>query len=423
MFRRISILFVVAYFIFLLNGYSYLGSPIYLWDGQIKITNTIIWNELLTMIVVGFLLSIGVFSRIEIYMILLTGLVGIINMISSNDFLVTLLSLQLINVSFYLLLGTNKTSEAALSAAFKYLLLSAFTTTIFLAGVISLYANYGTLNYDSLFIASNMNPTADWVLLLLVGAVVFKLGAAPFHFWGPDVYDNSPTIYTAWLITLPKLALLSFLVAIFPLISENILAYFLGPVAFLSVIIGSIGLGAQERIKRLLAFSTISHMGFLMFALVTMDLNTFSFYYAIYLLTTVSLFGCLLAFGGRSVNMITQLSGMYLLNPALAIVFAISFFSLAGIPPLAGFFAKLWVLFSLVRFDFIFYALVLVVTSTISTAYYLRIIKISFLDLPVIKETNLTVSSNASVIISLVTMMLVFFMFKPSTLISLFTIV
>lgn len=424
MFRRISLLIVIGYFIFLLNAYS--SDSFYLWDGQIRINSIIICNELITMIIVAFLLSIGVFPRLEIYMIIMTGLVGIVNMISSNDMLITLLSLQLINVSFYLLLGTNKTSEAALSAAFKYLLLSAFTTTIFIGGVISLYAMYGTLNYDSLFIAASMDPNlAQWVVLLLVGAVVFKLGAAPFHFWGPDVYDSTPTLFTAWLITLPKLALLSFLTAIFPLISTDILAYFLGPVAFLSLLIGSVGLGAQKRIKRLLAFSTISHMGYLVFALVTLDLGAFSFYYAIYILTTVSLFGCLLAMNTANINsphMITQLSGIYLLNPALAVGFAISLFSLAGVPPFAGFIAKICILFSLVRFDLMFYTASLVVASTISTAYYLRIVKTMFLDLPVIKQTSLAVDYNAAVVISLVSSVLIFVIVKGLTVFTVLSI-
>ncbi len=150
------------------------------------------------MCMVSLLLLITQLERSEIYFIILISLIGVINMITSNDLLISQLSLQQINLAFYFLLSINKTSEAALSAGMKYLLLSAFTTALFQLSIVMIYSNVGTLNYDNQFMASEYLDLT-WPMFFFFVAIFFKLGVAPFHSWVPDVYEGSPTIVAAWL--------------------------------------------------------------------------------------------------------------------------------------------------------------------------------------------------------------------------------
>lgn len=411
---RVSVLFVLSYLIFLiigLNNLNWLDNQT-LYDGLLSQNGTIQGNEFYVMLISQLVqyTTINYQKRSEIYLIILSGLVGVINLISSNDQLVSQLSLQQINLSFYFLLSIEKTSEAAMSAALKYLLLSAFTTTLFLFSIALLYGIYGTVNIEYLrFTSLYANAGHSWAILQQLSSQQFKLGAAPFYNWIADVYEGSPTAITIFLATIPKVAILAFILNIKELlqIDTEIISF----AAVLSLLVGSIGLGFQTRFKRIIAFSTVSHMGFILLALINADFTSLIFYYIIYALTTVNVFTIQL-------NCKTStISGIYLLNPALAISLAICFFSLAGIPPLGGFFAKIYVLLNLMYNHDYLLATLAIITSTISTGYYIRVIKKSYLEIPVNSSDSLVQNNSSSLVVSILTFFQTFFLFKFESLI------
>src|SRR6201747_1026391 len=253
------------------------------------------------------------------------------------------------------------------------------------------------------------------VLLMVVG-LLFKISAAPFHNWAPDVYDGVPTMVTTWLVTMPKISLLVFILEFqgFTQLSNwSSWTYLLLISSLLSLMIGTIGGLSQYRIKRLLAYSTISHVGFLLLALAINSeesIESFIFYLVQYSITNLNAFLILLAFGyiihssalvsrngtggamGTDIQFISELKGQFRANPLLGLALATCLFSMAGIPPLMGFFAKQMVLYSATHSGYYFMSFVAIVVSVISAAYYLRIVRVIHFDV----SENDQVNSNST---------------------------
>jgi NADH-ubiquinone oxidoreductase chain 2 len=292
--------------------------------------------------------------------------------------------------------------------------------------------------------------------LVIIGiALLFKVAAAPFHNWAPDVYDGVPTIVTTWLAIMPKVAILAFLgefqgfthlgggyETAYP-IWPNILLVS----ALLSLVIGGLLGLAQYRIKRLLAYSTISHMGFILLALAIHTpegIEAYLFYLVQYVLTSTNIFFVLLAFGSHGSGSgwdIPSSAGFSLLdnaelpknppiqyisqisrnpniqsNPALALTFAVTLFSMAGIPPLVGFFAKLMVVYSAAQNGYFFLATIAILVSVLSAAYYLRVIRVIFFDTPQFTETptwRVRPNGNNSMVIGTITLLIILFIANP----------
>ena len=365
------------------------------------------------------------YKIIEYPLILLFIITGGVFLISCADIVSIFLSIELQSYGLYLLSTIYRNSELSTSAGLTYFLLGGLSSCFILLGTSLLYANYGTTNLDAYYILNNIsNNNLDYqkyidlskpfylntsLVIMLVG-FLFKISAAPFHFWSPDVYDAIPTIVTTFVAIVAKISILIFLLGFtFYINSTNEYynwKYALLVSCFLSLIIGTVLGLTQSRIKRLFAYSTISHLGFILLALSIGSLESiesFIFYLIQYTVSNLNAFILLIIIGYSlyiyvndedskdkcknlldrdysPIQLISQLSGYFHVNPILALSLAITLFSFVGIPPLVGFFAKQMVLSAALDKGYIFLALLAIVTSVISAVYYLTIVKQIFFD-------------------------------------------
>lgn len=324
--------------------------------------------------------------------LILLAILGIILLVSSNDLLAIYLAMELQSLSFYTLATLKRDDESSTEAGLKYFILGSLSSGIFLFGTSLLYGLTGLTNLDSLNLyifslgSDNLLPSIGLLIaIIFIGiALLFKLAAAPFHMWVPDVYQGSPTTITALFAIVPKLAIFGILIRLY-------LNTFLGLMiqwqpfiifcAIASMIIGSFGALNQSLLKRLFAYSAISHIGYVLIALASgthTSLQALLIYMIIYMIMSIQSFTILLCLrkklNGKSINYLIELVGFSRSQPILAITFAISLLSLAGIPPLAGFFSK-WLVFSAaIQSHFYLLAIIGVLTSVLASVYYLRVI-------------------------------------------------
>ena len=345
--KKVSLLILKSYIIFNLQLLKTGKKPeISVQDGKLKITETSLMKSKLIMSVGGIIIYAqnNVFKA-ETYIILLTNLLGITFLLHSNDWILTIISWEIFNMSLYLLVSLRSENEAGLSASLKYFLLSALSTTLLLLGVCILYYKTGSTNYEIInisLIEQKKNPSDMWIIevsfSLILITLLFKLSAAPFYQWAPDLYENIENKITKWKIIIPKLTVLSFLFQLtnfFTLFLDFIsIQYILLISGILSVFIGSIALSNQWYIKRFLAYSGISHIGFMLLALASLAPQGYIFYMLIYVITTLNLFTIFLLLSeymGRDVKKIQDLSGTFRNHPFISIALALNLFSLAGV--------------------------------------------------------------------------------------------
>ena len=449
------------------------------------------------------------YKIIEYPLILLFIITGAVFLISSSDLVSIFLSIELQSYGLYLLSTLYRNSELATSGGLTYFLLGGLSSCFILLGTSLLYANSGTTNLDGIYVVTSIsdisftsagandismvgassdlnNEGLDWYksdyinisfLILSVG-FLFKVSAAPFHFWSPDVYDAIPTIVTTFVAIIAKISIFIFLLELVHYSSNSLFNYefswttSLIVSSLLSLIIGTVLGLSQVRIKRLFAYSTISHVGFILLALAINSIESiqaFIFYLIQYSITNLNAFVILISIGfslyyysneteeykelpekdNSPIQLVSQLKGYFYINPALALSLAITIFSFVGIPPLVGFFAKQMVLSAALDSNYIFMALVAIITSVISAVYYLNIIKQIFFDKPDyniednIKSLNLdanivrdfsssqgnknisfkvdsiVLSSSLTITISCLSLIIVVYMFNPNNFLSL----
>jgi NADH-quinone oxidoreductase subunit N len=353
----------------------------------------------------------------EIFSLSLFALLGMSMMISGQNFIVIYLGLELLTLSSYALVALRRDHTQATEAAMKYFVLGAMASGFLLYGMSMMYGATGSLELSAVLkaIASGQvnHQVLVFGLVFIVAGLAFKIGAVPFHMWIPDVYQGAPTAATLMIGGAPKLAAFAILVR---LLVEGMLPLafdwqqMLALLAIASLLIGNLAAIAQTNLKRMLAYSTISQMGFVLLGFVagvingetTLAANAYSsamFYMVSYVLTTLAAFGIimLLARQGFESEEITDLAGLNQRSPLYAGVMAICLFSMAGIPPMVGFYAKLSVLQSLVASGQAFYmglAIFAVILSLIGAFYYLRVVKVMYFDEPV---TATTVSATLDV--------------------------
>ena len=341
----------------------------------------------------------------EFFTLSLFALLGMFCMISGHNFLVLYMGLELLTLCSYALVALRRDNATATEAAMKYFVLGALASGFLLYGLSMLYGATGSLNINEVFNAIASRQVKHQVLVFglvfIVAGLAFKLGAVPFHMWLPDVYQGAPTAVTLLIGGAPQLAAFAICIR---LLVEGLLPLaidwqqMLALMAIGSLLIGNLAAVAQSNLKRMLAFSTISQMGFLLLGLLAgvvngNQLNAESaygaamFYAVTYVLTTLAAFGIilLLARAGHESEEITDLSGLNQRSPLYAGVMAISMFSLAGLPPLVGFYAKLGVLQALISSGLTSYlalAVFAVMMSLIGAFYYLRVIKVMYFDAP-----------------------------------------
>ena len=361
----------------------------------------------LTVIVVlfysrGYILEREQMARGEYYTLALFATLGMMVMISANHFLTVYLGLELLSLSLYVMVAMNRDSVPATEAAMKYFVLGALASGLLLYGMSMIYGATGTLEItgvaERLYAGQADRTILVFGLVFLVSGIAFKLGVVPFHMWIPDVYHGAPTAVTLFIATAPKLA--AFAIVVRMLVNGLIVLAqdwqsMLILLAVLSMAIGNIAAIAQTNLKRMLAYSAISHMGFMLLGLVTgvvggdarFALNSYSssmFYVITYVLTSAGTFGMilLLARGGLESDELDDLKGLNKRSPWFAAMMMMMMFSMAGVPFFVGFFAKFSVLQAVVAAGYLWLAIVAVFFSLIGCFYYLRVVKLMYFDQP-----------------------------------------
>lgn len=328
----------------------------------------------------------------EYFTMALFALLGMNFMVSASNFVSLYLGLELLSLSLYSLIALQRDSVAATESAMKYFVLGALASGLLLYGMSMLYGATGSLDL-ALIAKSIASGQANETLLVfgtvfIVAGLAFKLGAVPFHMWVPDVYHGAPTALTLMIGAAPKLAAFVFVLRILVQGLGALVADWQGMLVILAVLsmaIGNITAIAQTNLKRMLAYSTISHMGFLLLGLIAGNPEGYSaamFYAIVYVLTTLVGFGILLGLSraGFECETLDDLKGLNGRNSWYALLMLLALFSMAGIPPLAGFYAKFAVIQAIVNVNMVWLAVVAVMMSLIGAFYYLRAVKVMYFD-------------------------------------------
>ncbi len=366
-------------------------------------------------------------NNFEYILLFLFSITSMLFLISAYDFLTIYLTIELQALSFYVLAASKRSSEFSTEAGLKYFLLGAFSSGLLLFGMAFLYGFTGMIYFSDLFLYLTLPIEKEQSLPIFCGFLflffgfLFKLTAAPFHIWAPDVYEGAPTAVTAFFATLPKASLLPPFWKVFFLTSQwngsdpfletngssyGFLLLLLLFSVFLSIGIGTFAALGQRKVKRLMAYSSIAHIGFLLLGFVCESfggLQSIFIYYPIYMITTLGIFSILTTklwsrrvFGreeGIGGKYITDFAGMGKRQPILSFIFSIFFFSLAGIPPLAGFYSKAFLFFAALLSGMFFLGFFGILASVCSCFYYIRFIRIFYFE----KETTSLQLNNISI--------------------------
>jgi len=429
------------------------------------------------------------FRIIEYALIIVFILCGAVFLISTGDLISVFLSIELQSYGLYILSTLHRDSESATASGLTYFLLGGLSSCFILLGSALIYANSGTTSLDNIYIIASISEISDvpavmyWYqpyylhlsLIIMSVGFLFKVSAAPFHFWSPDVYDGIPTIVTTYVAIIAKISIFAFFLELVYYTEYYILDFSWKNILLLSslfsLIIGSVLGLTQFRIKRLFAYSTISHVGFILLALSinsAESIQSYIFYILQYSLTNLNAFIILVSIGftfylyvykekelqenlidrnNSPVQLINQIKGYFYINPYISISLAITLFSFVGVPPIVGFFAKQMILSAALDSGYVFMSLVAILTSVIGAAYYLNLVKQIFffkenykinpsvqnlqltghivpfgsvenhqqnqISLIKFKPENITINSALSGSISVITLLLVLFIYTP----------
>jgi NADH-quinone oxidoreductase subunit N len=327
--------------------------------------------------------------KIEYPILILSSVLGMLVMISSNDLIVFYMGLELQSLALYVLATFNRDQLKSSEAGLKYFVLSALSSGLLLYGCSLIYGFTGSTNFN--LIADQLNTDqyalTFGIVFILVG-LAFKISAVPFHMWAPDVYEGSPTSVTLFFTMVPKIAALTVFIRFLYVPFLNLIDQWQMILIFLSIasmLFGAIAAIGQSNLKRLVAYSSISHIGYALAGLTTGSNNGIQssvIYITIYILMNLGLFSCLLMMkrNNKYFEDIEDLSGLSKNHPLLSLSLMIILFSLAGIPPLAGFFAKFYIFKSVLEQSMYFLAIVGLLSTVVAAFYYLRIIKIMYFD-------------------------------------------
>lgn len=371
----------------------------------------------------------------EYVILMLVAVAGMMLVVSSYDLVAMYLAIELQSFCMYIIASLKRGSEFSTESGLKYFVLGALSSGLLLFGCSLVYGFTGTTNYQQLFqVFSTIERTTTFEIsnailvgiLFILAGVLFKLSVAPFHFWSPDVYEGAPTSVTAFFSIVPKIAILSLLIRLFSYVFYNLLLPWqeiLIVCSILSMVVGTLGAIWQKKIKRLLAYSSIGHIGYVLVSVSSGSVEGIYaslFYVTIYVIMTISTFAILLSIRSQKclskIKYVDDLAGLFVSNPQLAFSFAVVMFSMCGIPPLAGFFSKMFVFISAINMGMYFLAIVGVMTSVIASFYYLRMIKLMFFDSST-RVGNLNVMSKEnSVFLSISSLFLMMFFIWPSPL-------
>ncbi len=334
--------------------------------------------------------------RGEFFMLVLFATLGMMIMISANHLLTLYLGLELMSLSLYAMVALQRDSPVATEAAMKYFVLGALASGMLLYGMSMLYGATGTLEITRIAqiisAGSGKDVVLVFALVFIVAGLGFKLGAAPFHMWVPDVYHGAPTAVTLFIGSAPKLAAFAFIMRLLVqgLGAEQLVVEWqqmLIVMAVLSLAIGNITAIAQTNLKRMLAYSTIGHMGFLLLGLLSGDLIGYSagmFYVVVYVLMNLGSFGMIMVLSrsGFEAENLEDFKGLSTRSPWYAFMMLLLMFSMAGVPPTVGFYAKLAVLQAVINAGYVWLAVIAVLFALIGAFYYVRLVKLMYFDAP-----------------------------------------
>jgi len=343
-------------------------------------------------------------SRSEFFALSIFALLGMMIMASSNDFITLYIGLELMTISFIILTAFDKLSLKSTEAGIKYILLSAMSSAVLLYGMSLMYGISGSLTYAGIFDYLKTGYSQPIILLagiMLIAGLAFKISAVPFHMWSPDIYEGAPTPITAFLAVGSKSAAFAVLIRLFIQVLPSVFSRFSGLIIALSVlsmIIGNIIAIAQTNIKRMLAFSSISHAGYLLLGIVAYTkagIGAMLYYLLLYVFANTGAFASVIAFsnvtGKEDIN---DLVGMWKRSPFLAATLMLSLLSMAGIPPAAGFIGKFYLFSEIIKQGYLWLAFLAMGMSVVSIYYYIVVIRVLLMGEPT--DASLDVSLDAS---------------------------
>ncbi|HTN94789.1 MAG TPA: NADH-quinone oxidoreductase subunit NuoN [Gallionella sp.] len=330
----------------------------------------------------------------EFMALVLFSTLGMMVMISANHFLSLYLGLELLSLSLYAMVALQRDSAIATEAAMKYFILGALASGLLLYGMSMLYGATGSLELgmvaNAIKSGNSNNTLLVFGLVFIVSGLAFKLGVVPFHMWLPDVYHGAPTAMTMLIGSAPKLAAFAFVSRLLVNGLQPLVQHWTGMLTILAVAsmaLGNITAIAQTNLKRMLAYSTIAHMGFLLLGFISGDKEGYGsamFYAVIYVLMSLGAFGMIMLLSrvGFEADNLSDFKGLNQRSPWLAFLMLLLMFSMAGVPPTVGFYAKFSVLNAVVQSGYVWLAVVAVLFSLIGAFYYLRIVKLMYFDTP-----------------------------------------
>ena len=391
---KLSVIILLATFILLFN--HSIDTSAKLFNNSYTIDYFSLFMKVLTLIACIFVMLssfdyiklIGI-NKIEYPILILSATLGMMIMISSYDLIVFYMGLELQSLSLYVLASFNRDNYRSSEAGLKYFVLGALSSGLLLYGCSLIYGFSGSTNFD--LIAQNMDQlntgSIFGIVFILVG-LAFKVSAVPFHMWAPDVYEGSPTSVTTFFAIVPKVAALTVFIRFLYVPFINVIGQWQMIIIFISLasmILGAVAAIGQTNIKRLMAYSSIGHMGYALAGLATGSnegIQGTVIYLSIYLLMNLGIFSCIFMMRRKDIfyEDIQDLSGLSKNHPIISFCLLVLLFSLAGIPPLAGFFAKFYIFMAVIKAEMYTLAIMGLITTVISAFYYLRIIKIIYFD-------------------------------------------
>lgn len=363
-------------------------------------------------------LKIHEILKSEYFILLLFSILGMMIMISAYSMLTIYLGLEIMSLALYSVIAINRNSQSGIEASLKYFILGAIASGLLLYGMSMIYGITGSLNI--LEISSFVTKAKSEILIInfglvfLVIGIAFKLGAVPFHMWSPDVYEGSPTAITMFISAIPKIAVIAMLVRLLLEGLAGMQSYWSDlfiAIAALSIALGSLVAIAQTNIKRLLAYSTISHIGFIILGFITGAVQGYGaavFYLLTYSLTTLTVFAIIILVGKKDseADNISDYKNLIKSSPLLAVIMLVAILSMAGIPPFVGFYAKLFILQEVIASGQTYIAIFALIFAVISAYYYLKIIKTIYFDksdnektISIPMDVKIVLSINASLIL------------------------
>lgn len=366
-------------------------------------------------------------ARFEYCVLIVFATLGMMIMISANDLMALYIGLEMQSLSLYVIAAFRRDEQRSTEAGLKYFVLGAIASGMLLYGSSLVYGFTGTTSFDGLARLFESGEPALGVivgLVFIIAGLAFKVSAVPFHMWTPDVYEGAPTPVTAFFAVAPKIAAVMLFLRVMMEPFGNLADQWQQIIIFISIasmVLGALAAINQTNMKRLMAYSSIGHVGYALIGLAVGDeagVRGVMIYMSIYLFMNVGTFACMLCMrrSDRMVEQISDLAGLSKSNPMLALAIAIMMFSMAGIPPLAGFFGKFYIFVAAVDAGLYTLAVIGVLTSVIGAFYYLRIVKVAYFDDPV-DSFDLPIPVALRVVIAVTSILMVVFILYPAPLI------